>query len=460
MSLYYQDNDTTLWNGDCRNMDALEDGSVQMVVTSPPYWGLRKYAGVPDLVWGGDSGCEHEWTASTVRIDPGNHGGYGAAALAPEDRIRAGTGTFCQCGAWRGSYGLEPTPEMYVDHTIEVLREIRRVLRDDGVVFWNLGDCYAAGGNGVRDDKRWPKQAGNNNGDRIEHAKKNTPGLKPKDLVLIPFRVALAAQADGWWVRSVIIWDKANPMPESVRDRPTTSHEYIIMLTKNSRYYWDQEAVREPQTGNAHSRGDERSAAAYQEARESYHDFRSPSTVVPGGRNVRSVWSFPSQPYPDAHFATFPEALPERCIKAATPEVGCCEKCGAPWERVTSRRDKGWDGSKYGERAVDASGGLRSGGFEKSTLGSSGGKLVGLQETTGWQPTCKCWRYAPDAPIIDGVGFKEPYPKVLSVVLDPFAGSGTTLWVAKRLGRKSVGYELSADYCALAVERLRQQSLV
>jgi len=194
---------------------------VSCVVTSPPYWGLRKYSGVPDLIWGGDADCEHEWIDQTDNAE-----GYTSRKRWQHQATRDNNpegwstdirqhGSCSLCGAWRGSYGLEPTPELYVSHTIEVLREVRRVLRDDGVVFWNIGDSYAAGGNGPRDSDRWPKQSRNNRGDRIEHAKKNATGLKPKDLVLIPFRVALAAQADGWWVRSVIIWDKANPMPES-----------------------------------------------------------------------------------------------------------------------------------------------------------------------------------------------------------------------------------------------------
>ncbi|KKL60342.1 hypothetical protein LCGC14_2206310, partial [marine sediment metagenome] len=375
MKPYYQDNDTTLYCGDARHMDDLEDGSVQCVVTSPPYWGLRKYAGVPDLIWGGDAECGHEWQSSSRTLHTGTTQSEKQDSNAGAMTKDSTTDAFCQCGAWRGSYGLEPTPELYVEHTVEVLREVRRVLRDDGVVFWNLGDSYGAGG-GTQVVQTKNASHG------LAGYRQKTPTVKPKDLVLIPFRVALAAQGfatvsgkeilrcadhlrdarlagdwdavqmvegllrvwsrwaslDDTWVRSIIIWDKANPMPESVRDRPTTSHEYIIMLTKSARYYWDAEAVREPHTGPVFSGKAGRSAEGYTGRTDGLS--RPPLTMKhrdynPAGRNVRSVWSFPSQPYPDAHFATFPEALPERCILAATPEVGCCEKCGAPWERLT-----------------------------------------------------------------------------------------------------------------------------
>ena len=264
--------------------------------------------------------------------------------------------------------------------------------------------------------------------------------------MLIPFRVALAAQADGWWVRSVIIWDKANPMPESVRDRPTTSHEYIIMLTKSARYYWDQEAVREPHTASTLNRIEYGLKHRHPDGigigiPPVDTDRMGERFANPNGRNVRSVWSFTTQPYPDAHFATFPEALPERCILAATPEVGCCEKCGAPWNRVLSGGFTDHDGATESEYETGTTANRLA--KMRQAASANGGEYVNKRETTGWQPTCQC-----------NAG------KVPATVLDPFAGSGTTLWVAKRLGRGSVGYELSTDYCELAIKRLPQQTLL
>jgi len=226
----------------------LPDNSVQCCVTSPPYWGLRKYSGEQELVWGGGSNCQHEWGEKLIsKANDSNRGTMEwATGGDPGAKVlgeRVCQGQFCSCGAWRGAYGLEPTVEMYVEHTVQILREIRRVLRKDGVCFWNIGDSYA-GGHVSYSNKRWQHGAGPN----VEEHRwlGQFDNLKPKDLCLIPFRVALAAQASGWWVRADIVWSKPNPMPESVTDRPTRSHEYILMLTKSADYYWDADAVREP----------------------------------------------------------------------------------------------------------------------------------------------------------------------------------------------------------------------
>ncbi len=309
----------------------LRSDSIQCVVTSPPYWGLRKYAGEQELVWGGLEDCEHEWGD----LNPGSNRGEGYARA--ESR-----GSDClKCGAWRGAFGLEPTVEMYVQHTVEILREIRRVLREDGVVFWNIGDSYAGSGpSGASYQSETTKRRATKKtegsfrisktlGERgLTYAEKKPippPGLKSKDLCLIPFRVALAAQADGWWVRSAIAWAKPNPMPESVHDRPTDAYEFILMLTKSATYFWDAEAVAEPLSSDPNSWG--------------RHSKKDPGMQVPnerpmfgpgrGGRdgtewgnretrNLRNVWTFPTRPYKGAHFAVFPEELVRRCLRATS----------------------------------------------------------------------------------------------------------------------------------------------
>ncbi len=248
----YNDGFVTIYQGDCRDMSEIPDESVQCFVTSPPYWGLRKYAGEQELVWGYNH-CEHMWVSHSKYWDnraaslmaAGEGADFGGKR---DNRGQLTTNTCSLCGAWRGAYGLEPTPEMYVQHTIGILREIRRVLRKDGVVFWNIGDSYGSGkgtcfnpggGKGSFSGHGDRKDAGAYPLDRGNVSMLRASGLKPKDLCLIPFRVAIAAQADGWWVRCDVIWNKPNPMPESVTDRPTNSHEYILMLTKSGTpQYW------------------------------------------------------------------------------------------------------------------------------------------------------------------------------------------------------------------------------
>ncbi len=566
---FYKDNHTTLYCRDFRQNE-LPAESVQMVVTSPPYWGLRKYSGEQELIWE-EKDCQHEWGETiTERVDETgferNRRGLNRAAEMADGNPRTATtdnpavekrSQFCSlCGAWKGAYGLEPNPEMYVQHTIEILREIRRVLRKDGVVFWNIGDSYYGGGNNQGNKKElFAKQASNKGAigqvGALLTAKHST--LKPKDLCLIPFRVAIAAQepyqeftikeladrawlagivdADGcigihhykrkykdsyyhqfqpyisvgcsdkemtdrcafitrmngtrstnpppidnrgiksnrphhkwrvegenaakilediypilvvkekqarlahaiwrsnqetrggrsnpippkvteyrqnlwdtikkcnqredaivkeppvpqhiepsWWVRSIIIWSKPNPMPESVTDRPTESHEYILMLTKSKTYYYDQEAVRTPQADVSIARM-RRNHSGYDPGypggpanhlSDYYSQFEGKSIEEIeqklGGANLKSVWTFPTHGYPEAHFAVFPEKLPEICIKAA---------------------------SKEGD-----------------------------------------------------------------TILDPFSGAGATLWVAKKLNRRAIGFEISEEYCQLAIERIRQQVLL
>jgi DNA modification methylase len=242
----------------------------------------------------------------------------------------------CRCGAIRqdSQLGLEPTPEEYVANMVAVFREVRRVLRSDGTVWLNLGDSYASpiGGNNVG-LRTAQFGAGNEIGKKVDEldatrkassVRKKIDGLKPKDLVGIPWRVAFALQADGWYLRSDIIWSKPNPMPESVTDRPTKAHEYLFLLSKSPRYYFDADAVRETNTVP-----DRSGTNAARVAPGRPYGSRGPSDEVPrpiesnpAGRNIRSVWTIATAPYPGAHFATFPPKLVEPCIKAGCPEGG------------------------------------------------------------------------------------------------------------------------------------------
>jgi DNA modification methylase len=320
-----------LYQGDAlETLKQMEDESINCCVTSPPYWGLRDY------------GCD-------------------------------------------GQMGLESSPDEYVSKMVEVFREVKRVLRKDGTLWLNLGDSYANNSgntgnnpsnkstlttNGGKGPKPGDKYSAENTGTKIirEH------GLKHKDLVGIPWRLAFALQADGWYLRSDIIWSKPNPMPESVQDRPTKAHEYIFLLTKSERYYYDADSIREPlseqrakQAGKLVDPGND----AKKRKKQIEHDKKRGSgghfdghkwRMNPLGRNKRSVWTVATKPFPEAHFATFPPELPEICIKAGCPEGG--------------------------------------------------------------------------------------------LVLDPFAGAGTTLYVAEQLGRNSIGIELNPEYCEIMRRRM------
>lgn len=312
---------------------SLPAGSIHCGVTSPPYWGLRDY-GLAPQAWGGEAACEHEWGAEingrrqTGGTESSGLGKYdnGLTGETIRTKIEAqahggGRSAFCGlCGAWRGSLGLEPTIELYVAHLVAIFEEVRRVLRDDGTLWLNIGDSYAAGKARSDEDCR---RGGKRNANAASSLR--APNLKPKDLCLIPFRLAIALQEAGWWVRSDIIWAKPAPMPESVTDRPTRSHEYIFLLTKSARYFYDGDAVREADKGLDHPR----SVLQGQPSLEPTGGLLAPHKGLRttegrngAGRNLRSVWTIASTPFPEAHFATFPPELAERCIKAGCPAGG------------------------------------------------------------------------------------------------------------------------------------------
>ncbi len=465
-------------------LKTLPDESVHCCVTSVPYWGLRDYKLEPQI-WDGDPGCSHEfgygvrspWANSVP--GPSNRGKNGEDYVNRE-KI---SGNFCQkCGAWKGSYGLEPTIELYVKHSVDIFGEVRRVLRKDGTLWLNIGDCYATGA-----------------------------GLKPKDLCMMPARVALALQADGWWLRQDIIWNKPNPMPESVRDRCTKSHEYIFLFSKSERYYFDNKAILEESIRanearydngkNGHGGGishagqgsstrkfrsdstPEDLARAFNRRRDANVEPRQDKMKIPSNwdlgpghhiayhregrsgnmerkpglargcpegtgsnvcgsvpwegvkRNRRSVWTVATQPFPEAHFATFPEKLIEPCIKAGTSEKGCCPECGAPWVRNTKKNFV--PQPDVTKERVD---------YRRETEGVPGQAWKGAPrgtteiETLGWKPTCEHGR--------------DPVP---CVVLDNFGGAGTTGVVARKLNRNYIIIELNPAYIEMAERRIEKE---
>lgn len=383
-------------------LPTLPAGLAQACITSPPYWGLRDYS-VRPRVWGGSPDCRHRWE--------GQKG----------DR----RGRLCtRCSAWKGCLGLEPSPDLYVEHLVLVMREVHRALRPDGTLWLVLGDSFTA-----HRSYQVPDSIGRDPG--VELGATVPAGLKPKDLVGIPWRVAFALQADGWWLRSDMVWAKPNAMPESVRDRPTRAHEFVFLLTKRPQYFYDAEAVREPDHGG-------RSGAGYRRPERLSYGGRGQGSHwhSGGGRNCRSIWTIPTRPFRGAHFATFPEALVERCVLAGSSPVAC-SVCGAPWQRVISSR-RLLDGTEQVGGSWTTPEREAVSGRALAPTGHGHWRVRVERETIGWQPGCD-----------------HEDPGARCTVLDPFAGAGTTGIVAARHGRDFLGIELSGAYTQMARRRIR-----
>ena len=328
----------------------LADHSVHMVCTSPPYWGLRDYG---TGIWaGGDPACAHPVrTAGTRDKDLASSSlGGGKKTIG---HYQEGFRHECpRCGAVRQDQqlGLEgshdcngaftgiPCGECYICHMRAVFQDVWRVLRGDGTCWVNIGDSYA-------NDGKWGGATGGKHvaalhGEPIGRRKRRT-GLKPKDLCMIPARLALALQGDGWYLRSEIVWHKPSAMPESVHDRPTRAHETVWLLAKQARYFYDQVAVNEEATMQPQRRTHGHSAVAGLKYTTFGHigdkGVRATLSVDGDGtRHSRDVWSIPAAPYAGAHYAVFPPALVARCIKAGTSEYGVCN---APIRKLRLKRD-------------------------------------------------------------------------------------------------------------------------
>lgn len=427
-------------------LKTLESESVDCVVTSPPYWGLRDY------------GVE-------------------------------------------GQIGLEPTLSEHLGVMIKVFEAVRRVLKPTGTVWINYGDCYAANVNGrsaadtkaLSDDDRTfrdkpfstvgpiydPNYTKNprkkfKSGDRqsrVEQSGRIVEGgyLKPKDLCMVPNRLAIALQEAGWWVRSEIIWAKPNPMPESINDRPATSHEKIFLLSKSPRYFYDAEAVRVGSNwnvenakfpdgwdtdlgahGSRHKTGRTKGKKNKGRGSTPRHEghiqhTKLDETPTGQGRNLRNwepepmqTWKIATRPFKEAHFATFPPELAARCIKAGSSAKGCCPDCGAPWVRIISKTVVPTTKVSFGSVADERDEHISS---DQGSNRQKDGHIPGMitkSITTGWTPSCEC-----------NCG---PVP---AIILDPFGGAGTTGLVADQLGRDAILIELNPDYVDISSNRLK-----
>lgn len=373
---------------DClEGLKTLPDNYVDCCVTSPPYYGLRDYG--------------HE-----------------------------------------GQIGLEETPEEYVAKMVEVFTEVKRVLKKEGTLWLNLGDSYNAGRNGGH---AGGKDSGFQPVDEryVQRSGSNVEGLKPKDLIGIPWMVAFALRSSGWYLRQDIIWSKPNPMPESVTDRCTKSHEYIFLLSKSGKYYYDAESIKTDlaRTYNGPQYIGGKKGRSYDpiEGDPNYrngNDHWGREVFIDENcfANKRSVWTVTTRPYSEAHFATFPERLITDCIKAGCPEF-ICNKCGRAMEKIVKNTTSFQGGSgKAGRTAdeVNASGkwaGKQYG--ENLKLGPVvSTEIIGLTD-------CGC-----------NAGFSG------GIVLDPFMGAGTTALVARKLNRNYIGFELNPQYIEIANKRL------
>lgn len=435
----------------------MPEESVHCCITSPPYFNLRDYG---TGVWvGGDEGCDHmrrDLADNDNLSRPPASSRGGGASRKGADHLQYGS--VCgKCGAERvdDQIGLEDTPEEFVEKLVEIMAEVKRVLRDDGTVWLNLGDSYA-------------RSAGPRHGNFGRSAKgigipenrdtrRQKAWAKSKDLLGIPWMVAFALRSAGWYLRAEIIWAKPNPMPASVRDRPTVAHETVFLLAKSERYYYDAEAIREPSVGTTDhdltgtarrgvpgqpdSSGNRPSKmpagwATHAGAHGSIHtDGREKggggaSTIRPG-RNKRSVWTVAPRPYPNAHFATFPVELIEPMVLAGCPRETCAE-CGAPLQRLVE--------VSYENPGNRSTNGPRSTERKHLEHGSAGydQRLEKSTRTVGWEATCDCV----SAHTLPGV------------ILDPFVGSGTTLQAAVRNGRSAIGLDLDPDNEELVLERM------
>jgi len=500
----------TILNGHVLSaLATIPNDTVDLIVTSPPYWGLRDYGEETVTVWDGDPECEHEWSDDIFKKQSGGTTKV-IVTQNTDARIHYDVkSNFCsKCGAWRGQLGLGPSLELYIKHLLQITAELKRVLKPTGVLFWNHGDSYGGSWQNYGNTEYFKR------GDSVK-SYPVTMSATAKGMCLQNYRLVLRmVDEQGWILRNAVIWNKTNHMPSSVKDRFTNGYEPIFMLTKSNKtaYYWNEKtglmADRPPveriegrdwewrrkkvpvsesganigdfnkepyKNNNPHLlRLDTEEGELFKYSFWNSFDYwfdldavREPHKRVwdetndgtfgartvkggkdvvlggtynhkgeyplpnPSGKNPSDVWTMNTQPFPDAHFAVFPEELPERCIKCGCPRE-ICTQCGKARVRITER-----DSPDEHIRRLDQDRKIRGAGFEY-VEGLGGQRHQDWlnshpQQTIGWT-TCSCANpeYRP------------------GIVLDPFLGSGTTMKVARRLGMSCIGIEISPKYVSMA----------
>lgn len=352
-----------------------------------------------------------------------------------------------------GQIGLEETPEAYIENLVTIFREARRVLRSDGTFWLNMGDSYCGGGTHYGDKNPGLSQ----NKKRVggEEWTNSPSGYKPKDLMNMPHRLVLALQQDGYWHRQTNIWHKPNSMPSSAQDRTTTDYEFVFHLSKAARYWYDQDAVREANTNKTIKRLQSGTIMAFHDSpyAQAVRGDHGGEYAVANGRNRRATWTIPTQPYPEAHFATYPVALAEIPILAGCPET-VCAVCGAGWERVVDRQTNVYNLMEGQKQRIRAN--TMSGGVDHVTLGVT--EFI-QRRTLGFAPACTC--NFDKLPPMPAQHWEFDWSKHLAdhtepgLVLDPFGGAGTTALAALNHGRDYILIELNPAYAGLAQRRIK-----
>ena len=418
-------------------LNNLPDEHVDMLMTSVPYWGLRDYGEDTATIWGGvDKNCEHEWQQHYQprkggKNLPENPPNVRANIVIQSSSLRNEdiNTQFCsKCGAWHGQLGLEPTPELYIEHLRMVFAEVKRLLKKIGTCWVNIGDTYASGKSRYNSSPHTLSGKG-----RDEPMSWNKPdlykqGYQDKCMCMIPERFAFMMIDLGYILRNKIIWHKPNPMPSSVKDRFNTTYEMLYFFSKSRKYWFDLDVVRENHKPESLNRV-KGNWNGHREPMSSYQGMDIKRMCNPSGKNPGDFWSIKTQPFPEAHFAVFPEKLCEKPILAGCP-AEVCKHCGKARERILGNGEKitsGGFGSKTADHiGLSASSGIRS-------------KTWNVYETIGWT-NCQC----------ECENKYEP-----GVIIDPFGGSGTVGVVAEKLGRSSILIDIKKDYCEMAFKRLK-----
>lgn len=392
---------------------------VDTCMTSPPYYSKRTYPEDTKIIWGEDKSCEHEWMVYTREANTwstpssgiyGVKGEYNKAWIKPREQAICS-----KCGAWMGQLGLEQSPVKYIDHLFHIFHELKRVLKKTGILFLNIGDSFCGSGMGYDTKEAHVKSFQNPPPKKYPSYYSKPPSstcigkekwLIQKQLMMIPERLAIRMLDDGWILRSRIIWQKAQPTPHPVRDRFLDTYEYVYMFVKSRKYYFNLDKVREPHIWASRDKRSEKRRVKHKSGKSLEGQYSSNAVGYhPKGKNPGDVWKLKTAQSKIKHFAVFPQELVRKCILAGCPEE-VCDKCGKP---------------------------------KMLKLKKKGHHLIEL----GFLPSCRC----------------KEQKFIPGITLDPFAGSGTALIVARQLGLNYIGIELSKKYVSIIEDRLSSKVL-